>query len=361
MRKLVSYIVALVALVVGGGYTTSAQELRLGADFTTLFDNKEYATMTYDVSGTLFGARLTPKIGVQWAGYNELMFAADMLQDFGHNSRFLSDINVQLYYAYRAPRVKAIAGIFPREEMRGLRSLLFFDRSYRYYNNRIGGVLARFENPKFGDSYVEFAFDYTGMRDYTTREAFMLMSSGLLPITNWFYLGYDMILGHYAKDYNPETIDGVVDNGLIVPYLGFNPSFAGFDIDIRVSYVQALQRDRIVGDIWHFPAGSEIYAGITRWGVTLANQIYAGRPQMPFWDKYGSQLYYGSPMYRAEKGIYEVVSLSYGNRFFNDTLIVEAGINAEYDGTGWGTRQWLQVSVDLDYGINLKRKEKTIE
>lgn len=355
MRRVLRYIIAVLALVVGGGYTTSAQELRLGVDFTTLFDNREYASIGLDSSGTLFSARLTPKVGVQWAKYNELMFAADLVQDFGHKSRFLSDVNVQLYYAYRAPRVKLFAGIFPRSEMRGLDSPLFFDRDYRYYANRIGGVLARYEDPDYGGSYVEFAMDYTGMRTYETREAFMLMSSGFWPI-GWFNVGYDLILGHYAKDTNPETIDGVVDNAQIVPYIGFKPSLGEFRVDVRLSYIQALQRDRIANEGWHFPAGGEIYLAISRWGLKLANRLYAGGSQLPFWDKYGDELYHGSPLYRTPKGIYESLSLSYVRSFFADTVHLEAGITAETAGAKWGTRQWLQVSIDLDYGIALKQR-----
>ena len=120
---------ALMLCVVG----TSAQELRIGADFTTLFDNKEYAGMAIDESGTLFSARLTPKVGVAWSERNELMFAVDMVQNFGHDAKLLSDANVQLYYAFRAPRVTLMAGIFPRSEMRGLNTPLFFDSDYRYH------------------------------------------------------------------------------------------------------------------------------------------------------------------------------------------------------------------------------------
>lgn len=357
MPRVLRHIVAVLVLVVGGGYASSAQELKLGVDFTTLFDNREYASMSFDESGTLFSARLTPNIGIRWAEHNHLMFAADFVQDFGHNSKFLSDVNVQLYYAYRAPRVKLFAGIFPRSEMRGLQSPLFFDRDYRYYANRIGGILARYENPNFGGSYVEFAMDYTGMRDFETREAFMLMSSGYWPI-RWFNVGYDIMLGHYAKDYNPETIDGVVDNALLIPYIGCQPSAGGFDFDVRVSYVQALQRDRIAKDGWHFPAGGELYLAISRWGVTLANRLYAGGQQMTFWPKYGDALYHGSPYYHTGNGIYEQMALSYGQAFFDDTVRVEAGITVETDGWGWGTRQWLQLIVDLDYGIKLNRKKE---
>ena len=365
MYRVVARLIALLMLLVGGGYTLSAQELKLGADFTTLFDNKEYASMTFDKSGTLFSARLTPKVGIGWSERNELMFAVDMVQDFGHDAKFLSDANVQLYYAYRAPRVKLFAGVFPRSEMRGLRSSLFFDRSYRYYNNRIGGVLARYEDNRRGGGYVEFVMDYTGMRDFNTRESFMIMSSGHKSFA-WSYVGYDFLMGHYATDMNPATVDGVVDNLILTPYVGCDFAFStpsrSVNLDVRLSYVQSMQRDRINEDVWMYPFGGELFAEVEWWDVRLSSRTYLGRGSLfTYFNRYGADLYHGHPMYRTDKGIYETITLSYARRFISDTLAVEAGITMEYDGTGWGTRQWLQLNVDLDYDVNLKRKQQYIE
>ena len=311
--------------------------------------------MTFDESGTLFSARLTPKIGVVWAEHNELMLGVDMVQDFGHNSKFLSDINVQIYYAYRAPRVTLLAGIFPRSEMRGLASPLFFDRDYRYYHNRIGGVLARYTDAAESESYVEFAFDYTGMRDFDVRESFMIMSSGRHK-PSMLYYGYDLLVGHYGKDYNEESHDGVVDHILLTPHIGVDIAAGDFDIDLRLSYIQSLQRDRHFENTWQAPLGGELYTSISRWGITLSNRLYAGGNLLPYYDRYAKGLYHSSPFYCTTTGWYDAITAQYRQSFFNRTVHVDTGITLEWDGTGWGTRQWLSVSVDLDYDIPLKRK-----
>lgn len=371
MRRFITYIVLTFALVIGCG-RVSAQELKLGADFTTLFDNKEYAGMEYDTSGTLFSARLTPKVGVVWSERNELQFAADLVQDFGHRSKFLSDVNVQLYYAYRAPRVKLFAGIFPRSAMRGLQSSLFFDRSYRYYHNRIGGILARY-TAKGYPSYVEFAMDYTGMRDFDTREAFAIMSSGehILNIGgggSTISYGYDFYMGHYAKDNNPDTADGVVDNIMLTPFVRFcnrNILYMGrwpLNFDVRLRYVQSLQRDRINENVWEHPFGGELFAEVEWAGLRLANTLYMGRGSLfTYYGRYGAELYSGHAMYRTDKGIYDAIQLSYKREFFSNTVSIEAGITAEYSGAGWGTRQWIVLDVNLDYGIKLKREQQYID
>ncbi|MBO7186481.1 MAG: hypothetical protein J6V59_06245 [Alistipes sp.] len=364
MHRVFRYIVFVVALVVGA-VRLHAQELKLGAEFTTLFDNREYASMTFDGSGTLFSACLSPEVGIVWAERNELMFGIDMIQDFGHDAKFLSDIAPSFYYGYRAPRVKLFAGIIPRDEMRGLRSSLYFDRRYTYYNNNIAGVLARYENPSFGSSYLEFAMDYTGMRSYDTRESFMIMMSGYMPI-KWFYMGFDFLMGHYAKDYNPDTNDGVVDNLMLTPFVGADisipTSLRDVNLDVRVTYVQSLQRDRIMEGVWETPRGGEVFVEVEWYDVRLSNRLYLGRGSLfTYFDRYGEDLYHGSPLYRTDRGIYDAVELSYCRSFFDGTVSVEAGMTMEYDGTGWGTRQWLSVGAKLGYGINLKRKQHYIE
>ena len=368
MRRFVAYILLTFATLVGGGYALSAQELKLQADFTTLFDNKEYAEMKGIDSGTLFGARLTPMVGVEWQERNSLMVGADLYQDFGHN-KFLSKAKLQLYYAYKALQVKLYAGIFPRSAMRGLSTPLFFDPAYCYYNNSISGVLARYEEEPYM-SYVEFAMDYTGMRSFDTRESFAIMSSGMHSLNAQFIngriaYGYDFYMGHYAKDYNPETIDGVVDNILLTPYIELECRNFGvligeewMHLTARLSYVQSLQRDRINENKWEHPFGGELFVDFSWNGLELSNRLYMGKGSLlTYYNRYGSDVYHGMPLYRTERGIYDAIALSYSQRFFNHTVGVKAGITAEYDGTGWGTRQWLQVDVALGTDISLKRSK----
>lgn len=367
MLRLLRNITLLVALLIGG-YRLSAQELIVGADFTTLFDNREFASMELDESGTLFSARLTPVVGIEWSDYNRLMFGADLVQNFGEETKFLSDVNVQLYYTFTKTNIKLCAGIFPRAMMRGLGSPLFFDRSYRYYHNCISGVLARYEwsgdDGKADDSYVEFAMDYTGMRAYAMRESFMIMSSaryapfkGSMAIP---YCGYDLLMGHYAKDYNPETEDGVVDNILLTPHIGSTFRIATTNVaypvllDLRLSLVESLQRDRHYENVWRNPWGGELYLSAEWRGLSLSNRLHVGSgAPMTYYGRYGTELYCGTQHYAASNGIYNIAMASYEHRLFDDTVGIVAGITAEYDGKAWGTRQWLQVNVDLDYGIKL--------
>lgn len=365
MRRFIAHTTLVFWALLGGVSNLSAQELQVGADFSTLFDNTEYASMEGVSSGTLFGARLTPKVGVEWHERNQLIVGVDLYQDFG-DSHFLSDAKLQLYYAYDAPQLKLYAGLLPRSAMRGLRSPLFFDPSYCYYNNSISGVLARYEDRE-SPSYVEFAMDYTGMSSFDTREAFAIMSSGKHSFNvadSWLSYGYDFYMGHYAIDDNPDTEDGVVDNIMLVPYLEYDCGrlcLMGnhpLTFDVRLSYVQSLQRDRIMENVWEHPFGGELSIFFEWCGLEISNRLYMGKGSLlTYYNRYGADVYHGMSLYRTDKGIYDAIALAYNHRFFGDTVGVKAGITMEYDGTGWGTRQWLQVDVNLDYGISLKRKK----
>ena len=89
-------MLSFAAFVAGG--SLSAQNLIVGADFATRFDNREYANNDFNESQTLFSARLTPRIGVEWMEKNRLVVGVDLLQDFGNDTRFLTKARPIVYY-----------------------------------------------------------------------------------------------------------------------------------------------------------------------------------------------------------------------------------------------------------------------
>ena len=112
-------VLALALMISGGGLR--AQKILVGADFETRFDNREYANNDFNESRTLFSARLTPRIGVEWQEKNQLVFGVEMLQNFGQynpqGDPFLSDVKPLVYYRFKTPNVQANAGIFNRKEL----------------------------------------------------------------------------------------------------------------------------------------------------------------------------------------------------------------------------------------------------
>jgi hypothetical protein len=288
--------------------TVKAQEnmkMLLGVGFDTFFDNTEYTgTNLAASSGTVFSARLTPKIGIEWNEKNSLVIGADLFTDFGNETKFFSKARPQLYYRFATPKVKAYAGIFDRSVMEGYYSELFFSDAYRYYENRVQGVLGQYVAER---GYVELSVDWCGMHSAEARERFRVLSAGRYNIgrKELFYVGYAAQMFHFAGS---QTITGsVVDNAIINPYVGANFN-AFFDFDIKLHGILTMQRDRAVEDKMNTPGGVLLQLRLSKWGVYLDEQIYSGKNLMPYYysapnDKfangYGAELYSGSTLFGA--------------------------------------------------------------
>ena len=143
LKKLLSLLFAV--LMAGGGLR--AQELLVGVDFDNRFDNREYAGNEFNVPQTLFSARLTPFVGIEWMEKNRLVVGVEMLRNFGQYNAprdpFMSDVKPLMYYRFKTPNVQADAGIFDRGELMGDYSAAFFSDSTRFYHNRLSGFLGR--------------------------------------------------------------------------------------------------------------------------------------------------------------------------------------------------------------------------
>ena len=353
LKKLLSLLFAV--LMAGGGLR--AQELLVGVDFDNRFDNREYAGNEFNVPQTLFSARLTPLVGIEWMEKNRLVVGVEMLRNFGQYNAprdpFMSDVKPLMYYRFKTPNVQADAGIFDRGELMGDYSAAFFSDSTRFYHNRLSGFLGRYVSTERPGTYIELAIDWEGMFSAESREMFRILSAGRYSTRSGFYVGYALSLFHFAGS---ELNRNVTDNLLLNPHLGwaFN---AFFDFDIRGGLLAAPQRGRSVDNYWRMPCGGQLDITISRWGVKLENNLYLGQNLQPLRGyvsnpetgaTYAAEgLYAGESFYATTKHVYNRTWLGYDRRFFHDTLHVEAGMVFHYDGTGMGTQQVVQLSVNL--------------
>lgn len=356
---------AFAIFVSGGGL--QAQKILVGADFETRFDNREYAQNEFNVPQTLFSARLTPRIGVEWMEKNQLVFGVEMLQNFGeYNAQgdpFLSDVKPLMFYRFRTPNVQANAGIFTRKELMGDYSEAFFSDSTRFYHNRLAGFLGRYVSSERRNTYIEMAIDWEGMYSEDSREMFRILSAGRYSSQPGFYIGYAFSMLHFAGS---KLNKNVTDNLLLNPYVGWEFR-AFFNFDIRGGILAAPQRGRSVDNAWRKPYGGQLDLSISRWGVKIENNLYLGKNLQPLRNyvadpatglTYGLDgLYAGESFYATTEHIYNRTWVGYDRRFFHDTLHVEAGMVFHYDGTGMGTQQVVQLSVDLQrlFDIGPKR------
>lgn len=348
----------LVILFLTAFQALRAQEVLVGADFDTRFDNREYSGNTFDVSQTLFSARLTPYVGIEWQQKNRLVVGVEMMQHFGQNTGegedFLSDVKPVMYYRFSTRKVHAAAGIFTRDQLMGDYGRAIFSDSLSFYHNRLSGFMGRYISADREDSYVEAAIDWEGMQGVDSREKFRIVSAGRLTSAKQFYFGYAFSMLHFAGAQNNKN---VTDNMLLNAYIG-KKFQTKFTYDLKAHFLMAPQRARTAKPGWATPMGAQIDFSISRWGFTLLNELYLGENLQPYLDLVSNPttgetfrqegLYAGERFYSTTDHIYNRTWLGYTQSFFKGSVAVDAGIVFHYDGTGLGTSQQVRLSVKLE-------------
>lgn len=297
-------------------------------NFEMNFDNREN-TSDLSPSMTVFGARLTPEIGIGVTQGNgtrhRVMLGVDIMKDFGRgpdaspdglvpgNKGYANaDLFKEMTMYYRMDRrmgktdFSLTAGIFPKRfSMSREYSPAFISDSLKFYDNNYEGLLLSFSRPK---SCYEVGCDWMGMFGRYERERFMLFSHGRSQILSWLSLGYTAYMYHYACS---STVDGVVDNILLNPWICLDaaPVVPLQQLSLTVSWLQGAQQDRLNVGEYVFPFGAEFTFDVRKWNVGLRNRLFLGRDMMPYYDsrdaggfKYGNSLYWGDPFYRLFSG-----------------------------------------------------------
>lgn len=318
------------------------------ADFEMRFDNREYYKSAFSSSMTVFGARLTPAIGLyvpqkEKNMEHRVMLGVDVMKDFGASpisSQITGGIatdetspalentalfrEILLYYRMNKATawtgLELYAGIFPRRASLGSYSEVFFSDSLRFYDNNLEGILLKIHRPK---AYWEVGCDWMGQFGQARKERFMIFSSGSSHITSFFDVGYSAYMYHFAGS---EKARGVVDNILLNPYVRFDVGArVGFqEFSLRLGWLQGMQHDRVFVGHYVLPGGGELDITLKKWNVTLRNHLYYGSDMMPYYnsldaggDKYGTRLYMGDPFYRIHDdgrtgpGSYDRLDISY--------------------------------------------------
>ena len=150
MARRVTYLVLLLIVVI----PTSAQKLMWDIDFLGYFDNREYNTSLTSAK-TLFGVRLSPEVGVEFANSHRLMAGASWVQPFGAEVDE-SKLYPTLYYRYAKKGFSMSFGMFPRTQLiDNLPSYMLYD-SIAIFRPNITGVLFQYQASKGYDFVISF-------------------------------------------------------------------------------------------------------------------------------------------------------------------------------------------------------------
>ena len=325
--------VMLLSMSVHAGDKLSSKDKKISfaydVDFEMNFDNRELYKSDFSTSMTIFGARLTPAVGLQHiqndGTSHKIMAGIDVMKDFGSAAQNLSLFReISLYYnlekKVKDTGISLYAGIFPRNRMQGRYSEAFFSDSLKFYDNNLEGLLVQFHSPM---AEFEVGCDWMGQYGADRRECFMIFSSGEGAVAPLLSFGYSGYMYHFA---NSEQVKGLVDNILINPYARVDlASKTGLQIfDITLGWIQALQNNRKHVGHYVFPGGGHLDIEARKWDVSVKNTAYLGADIMPYYNnfdeggfKYGSELYLGSPFYRVHDdntpgtGLYDRLEVCY--------------------------------------------------
>lgn len=370
-------VLVLFAAASSVAYAESAKDkvsLAYDLDFEMRFDNREFYRSRFSESMTIFGARLTPSVGVQIVQDNglrhRLMAGIDVMKDFG-DSAANRELFRELTIYYNVQKqvgdngLELYAGIFPRKLLDGRWTQAFFSDSLSFYDNNLEGILLKLKRPK---AHFELGADWMGLTGEYRRERFMIFSSGegqVLPLTTF---GYSFYVYHYAGS---RKVRGVVDNILINPYaridLGERMGLQKFSITL--GWLQALQNDRRNVGRYVFPGGGEFDLEARHWNIGVHNRFYFGTDIMPYYNsfdaggfKYGAgSLYLGDPFYRVndrgerKAGMYDRLEIFYAPKIGKYLEINVSAILHFNEFHYSGFQQMVGVRFNLNELINRKR------
>ena len=362
-------------------------------DFDMQFDNREFYKSKFTSSMTIFGARLTPAVGVSLEQNNgvchRLMAGIDVMKNFGASpvapeyapadspdaDPRLNNLNlfkeITLYYSVAKHMGKTdfsmIAGVFPRRFSEGSYSQAFFSDSLRFYDNNLEGLLLKFKRPK---AYFEVGCDWMGMSGAYRKERFMIFTSGEGKVLPFLSLGYAAYLYHFA---GAEVSPGVVDNALVNPYLRFDLADCADlqKLSFRLGWLQSLQNDRVHVGKYVFPGGGEFVADVQKWDVGVRNELFVGVDMMPYYNsadtggyKYGNLLYMGSPFYRIyddstdKVGLFDRLEVYYAPKFGAPYLDLKVSAQFYFSARGYsGCRQMVSLNFNLQELLGRQKRK----
>ena len=327
MKNIHSILLIILLSVIGlDAFASSADSTKVNlvydVRFDMNFDNREFAKNNFSPAMTIFGARLTPSVGVAVKQPGNLkhkvMLGVDVMKDFGApaDSSLFRELN--LYYQLDKKAGKTAfslqAGIFPRSSMEAYYSEAFFSDSLKFYDNNLEGLMLKLRRPK---AYFELGCDWMGQYGKNQRERFMVFSGGSGKIFSFMSLGYSAYMYHYA---NSHQVKGVVDNFLVNPYVKFDfAEMTGMQsLALRGGWIQNMQNDRRNLGHYLFTGGAEVELDVRHWNIGIRNNFYIGQPLMPMYNikdasgqKYGNNIYFGDPFYRLND------DGTFGNGFYN--------------------------------------------
>ncbi|MBQ1611832.1 MAG: hypothetical protein II087_08035 [Muribaculaceae bacterium] len=334
-RRLIIALFVLTAALV-----SSAQEVEWSVDANVVLNNRE-GGLDESPNQTFIFTRITPQIGVSLdSARHRVMGGVTWFQPMNDN---LGGYKVlpALYYQYKNDRKGLMFkfGVIPNELNNTVPTYLRSD-SLNYVQPNIKGAALRIDRLHF---WFNSWFDWRQMQTNNRREAFDVTGEvGWRTMKNGdgFKASGLVSYNHLATRKIKSPDEGVVDNFIFSPQLTYEHLWANGRLGVSAGVLMTADRDRVADNKWHAQAGFiGKLSGNWKW-LSLTENIYAGKRQMPLYEKYGSLVYRGDALYHNK--FYSRTDLV-ATVFKRDFVNLEARLTLH--ATSEGTAFWQQVAV----------------
>lgn len=334
-RRLIIALFALTAALV-----SSAQEVEWSVDANVVLNNRE-SNIPESLSRTYLFTRITPQIGVSLdSGRHSLMGGVTWYQPINDQ---LQDYKVlpALYYQYKNNDKGLLFkfGMIPNELNNSVPTYLRSD-SLNYVQPNIRGAALSVNRQHF---WFHSWLDWRQMQTDNRREAFDVTGEvgwRTLKNGNGFKASGVVSYNHMATRKIKDPEEGVVDNFIFSPQLSYGHFWENGRFDVSAGVLMSADRDRVADNKWLTQAGFiGKVSGSWKW-LSLTENIYAGKRQMPLYEKYGGAFYRGDPLYHSK--FYSRTDLV-ATVFQSDFVNLEARLT--FHAHDNGTAFWQQVAV----------------
>lgn len=354
MRKIIAILICIISVL-----TLGAQELEWSVDMNAVFKNAEVENSETPGKTNIF-TRITPQIGVSMDSTRHCIMGGvtwyQPMNDHMHGYKVVP----ALYYQYkdREKRLNFKFGMIPNERP-SLPIYLCSDSVNRMSPN-INGLITTLSKPHF---FVSAMLDWRQIMTKHRREAFMVLGDIGWRNSNTANAGDNNIIAASTFAYNhlarsgarPEG-EGVVDNFIVNPRVLYTHWWWNASITVEAGMLLSCDRDRAGEDKWLTQAGFfGSVLGNWKW-LIVQQSIYAGKRQMPLYEKYGSLLYQGQSFFRDKFYSRTVVSATI---FYTDYININARLS--YHATDKTTAFWQELAVRFYLDRSLWRKYKKKE
>mgnify|MGYP006988896627 CR=1 FL=1 len=353
LKRLAVILIAVMSLAVVG-----AQELEWSVDMNAVFKNSEVERSETPGETNIF-TRITPLIGVSMdSTRHRIMGGVTWYQPMNDRMHGYKVVPA-LYYQYKNSEkgLNFKIGMIPNE--RPSMPIYLCSDSINRMSPNVNGLSIALFKPHF---LVSAMLDWRQIMTNKRREAFMVIADigwRNLHTTNvgdnYIVVASTIAYNHLARSGARPEGEGVVDNFITYPRVMYSHWWRNASIAVEAGLLLSCDRDRVAENKWLTQAG--FFGGVIgnwKW-LTVAQNIYAGKQQMPLYEKYGSLLYQGQNFFRDKFYSRTMVAATF---FKTDYLNIQAQLS--FHATDKTSAFWQQIAVRfyLDRSLWGKYKKK---